>query len=81
MSTSVFELPRFNEPSRIASSHEGESVTHDSPDAVFSTDEMHSLQRDDAMASVAIAIILGCAFLVLLGLTIGVSLWTMTVTG
>jgi hypothetical protein len=43
------------------------------------TAEVEAFHRDDAMASGMIAVILGCAFLVLLTLTIGVTIWTMTV--
>lgn len=46
----------------------------------FKPREVRSFQTDDAMATGMIGVILGIAFSVLLALTIGVTLWTVSVS-
>jgi hypothetical protein len=46
----------------------------------FGPREVRALQGDDAMATGMIGVILGIAFSVLLALTIGVTLWTISVS-
>jgi hypothetical protein len=62
-------------------SDESESVTPGSPVRRFTEGEAHSFQNDDAMAAGMIGAILGLAFLVLLALTVGVTVWTLNVAG
>ncbi len=68
MSSTVFEAVDTQE-TRLA------------PQEINLTDsDINSLHRDDAMASGMIAVILSIAFVVLLGLVVSVSVWTMRVT-
>ena len=47
----------------------------------FTPDEIRSFQNDDAMATGMIGVILGLAFVLLLTLAVGVSVWTLMVFG
>ena len=76
MNTFVLEIPRLREPTSNAASPESHP-TASAPQIVgFSPEEIRSLQRDDAMASVVVAFILSLAFLVLFCLAVGANVWT-----
>lgn len=76
------ELDRLESGRRLAPVSRDEPVPPiaASPVASFTPDEIRSFQNDDAMASSMIGVILGLAFLVLLSLVVGVSVWTQLVT-
>ena len=76
MSTSVLERPRVNEQHSVATSDEPTSIIHEAPHIHFTPEQIVSMQRDDAMASAVVAIILSCAFLVLLCLAFAANVWT-----
>lgn len=46
----------------------------------FTTADLRSFRSNDAMAAGMMAVVLGIAFLVLLSLAVGVSVWTMGMT-
>ncbi|MDB5387126.1 MAG: hypothetical protein JWM11_2772 [Planctomycetaceae bacterium] len=64
----------------MTSSHESEQPRVSLGFSPFTAAEMESFQNNDSMAAGMIATILGLAFLVLLGLVITVSVWTLNST-
>ena len=81
MNTSVLEIPRSKWQPAVMTFDEPEAVVSDAPPAGFTTAEVQSFRHDDAMAGGVIAVVLGLAFVVLLTLAIGVSVWTLNVAG
>jgi hypothetical protein len=81
MNSSVLEMPRLNHQSTFGIVKAATPVTANSAAVGFTTAEMESFQNNDAMAGGMIAVILGLAFSVLLGLVITVSVWTITNAG
>lgn len=85
MSSSVLEMPSAQEPIVVAARVVPDSVMPSSlatsATANFTDDEVDSLHQDDAMAAGMIAVILGIAFTVLLGLVISVTVWTALSAG
>jgi hypothetical protein len=89
MSTSVLEMPsvlRYTVQEPPVQEHAvpeagGLSGVVPRSNAVvrFTAEEIDSFHRDDAMTMGMIAVILGLAFTVLLGLVIGVNVWTAMV--
>jgi len=78
MSTTVLQRPsQFNQRS-LAAYKAPQSIPRKAEEILFTEGELESLRRDDAMTGGMISVILGCAFLVLLGLVIGVCIWTTT---
>lgn len=79
---SLAKVDRFESGRRLEalSRDEPKLATAPSPVASFTSDEIHSFQSDDAMAAGMIGVILGLAFLFLLTLVVGVSIWTLVVT-
>jgi hypothetical protein len=81
MHASVLEIPNSKWQPDVVTLAESQAAMPDVPIANFTAAEMNSFQNDDAMAAGVIAVVLGLAFVVLLTLTIGVSVWTVTVAG
>ncbi len=81
MSTSVLELPTVQQSPVVADRIGPDSVVPAASTDNFTDDEVDSLHRDDAMAAGMIAVILGIAFTVLLGLVTSVTIWTSLSAG
>jgi hypothetical protein len=79
MSTSVLEMHPAQEYPVVEARGMSDVVPHPDAGDNFTEAEVDSLHRDDAMAAGMIAVILGIAFLVLLGLVISVTVWTLMV--
>ncbi len=85
MSHSVLEMP-VSRPVLTMETHEmnghdARTAAHAEADDAFTASQVNALYRDDAMTAGMIAIILGIAFTVLLGLVISVNVWTATAAG
>jgi len=80
MSSTVLEMPPVQVSPvaaiRVVPERPEPVVVADNITNNFTEGEVDSLHRDDAMAAGMIAVILGIAFTVLLGLVISVTLWT-----
>jgi hypothetical protein len=81
MNSSVLKMPRLSHQSSFETVGIAGSAAANSAAVGFTTAEMASFQNNDAMAGGMIAVILGLAFSVLLGLVITVSVWTITNAG
>ena len=78
----LVKVDRFESGRRLEalSRDEPKLATAASPIASFTSNEIRSFQNDDAMAAGMIGVILGLAFLCLLTLVVGASIWTLMVT-
>lgn len=77
----LVKVDRFENGQRLkaVSRDEPKPAAATLPAVGFTADEVRSLHNDDAMAAGMISIILGLAFLFLLTLVAGVSIWTLMV--
>ena len=81
MSTSVLEMPPAQEQMVVEARGMSDVVRDPDAGVNFTEDDVNSFGRDDAMTAGMIAVILGIAFTVLLGLVISVNVWTAMVAG